>query len=153
MQRQQRLVRELNKMEKSPPQGICVTAEENFTNLKASIVGPSNSPYRNGIFDLKINVPDNYPFSPPTIRFLTKIYHPNIDDSGRICMDLLKLPPAGNWKPTLGLEGLLIALRMLLENPNPDDPLMVEIAAVFKIDKAIYDRKAQEYTEKYAIKH
>ncbi|XP_031327560.1 ubiquitin-conjugating enzyme E2 T-like isoform X2 [Photinus pyralis] len=137
MQKQQRLLREIAKIAQSPPKG--------------SIIGPENTPYYKGTFNLEILIPENYPFSPPSIKFLTKVYHPNIDDSGRICLDLIKMPPKGNWKPTIGLEGLLIAIKMLLENPNPDDPLMMEIAEEFKNNKSEFERKARTCTEDYAI--
>ena len=52
--------------------------------------GPGQSPYEGGIFKLELFLPDEYPMVPPKIRFLTKIYHPNIDRLGRICMDTLK---------------------------------------------------------------
>ncbi|CAH1110365.1 unnamed protein product [Psylliodes chrysocephalus] len=150
MQRQ-RLSRELTKMSKSPPQGICVfSKDDNLNHLEAKIAGPQDSPYQNGVFTLEIIVPEKYPFAPPSITFTTKIYHPNIDENGRICLDLIKMPPAGNWKPTIGLEGLLTAIRMLLEYPNPDDPLMADIAEEFKNRNEDFLKKAKSSTEKYA---
>lgn len=150
MQRQ-RLSRELTKIANSPPQGICVfPKDEKLSVLEAKITGPKETPYQDGVFNLEINVPEKYPFAPPSIKFLTKIYHPNIDDNGRICLDLIKMPPAGNWKPTIGLEGLLIAIRMLLETPNPDDPLMADIAEEFKNYKKDFLTKAKMFTDKYA---
>lgn len=151
MQRDQRLKRELSKMNIKPPSGISVSQKDDKINfLQAAILGPDDTPYKNGTFHVEISIPDNYPFSPPSMRFLTKIYHPNIDDNGRICLDLIKMPPKGSWKPSISLEGLLIAVRMLLQYPNPDDPLMADIAEEFKNNKSEYERKAQEYTNKYA---
>lgn len=148
---QQRLSRELSKISDSPPVGISITPKEDKLNvLQAQIVGPDDSPYQNGLFKLEILIPDKYPFTPPSIKFLTKVYHPNIDDNGRICLDLIKMPPKGCWRPTIGLEGLLIAVRMLLENPNPEDPLMADIAEEYKNVKSEFLRKAKLYTEKYA---
>uniref|UniRef100_A0A6P7GH82 Ubiquitin-conjugating enzyme E2 T n=1 Tax=Diabrotica virgifera virgifera TaxID=50390 RepID=A0A6P7GH82_DIAVI len=149
MQRQ-RLSRELLKMSSSPPQGICVYSKDEQYHLEAKLTGPQDSPYKNGVFTLDIIVPEKYPFSPPSITFVTKIYHPNIDDNGRICLDLIKMPPTGSWKPTIGLEGLLTAIRMLLECPNPDDPLMADIAEEFKNHHQIFLEKAKSFTEKYA---
>lgn len=150
MQRQ-RLSRELMKMSDSPPHGICVfSKDDKLRELEAKITGPDDTPYKGGIFTLQIIVPERYPFAPPSIKFVNKIYHPNIDDNGRICLDLIKMPPSGSWKPTIGLEGLLIAVRMLLQNPNPDDPLMADIAEEYKNYKEEYLKKAKLYTEKYA---
>lgn len=150
MQRQ-RVSRELARIASCPPQGISVFSKDDKLNiLEAQIVGPDDSPYAKGIFKLEILIPDNYPFSPPSMKFVTKVYHPNIDDSGRICLDLIKMPPKGNWRPTIGLEGLLIALRMLLETPNPDDPLMADIAEEFRNYNSVFTEKAQSWTKKYA---
>ncbi|KAK9710751.1 Ubiquitin-conjugating enzyme [Popillia japonica] len=151
MQREQRLKRELSKFEKKPPKGIWFSPKEDKLNIfEASLIGPENSPYSDGLFKLEILIPDNYPFLPPSIKFLTKVYHPNIDDNGRICLDLIKMPPAGNWKPTIGIEGLLIAIQMLLQNPNPNDPLMADIAEEFVNDKKEFERKAKLWCDKYA---
>ncbi|XP_060519280.1 ubiquitin-conjugating enzyme E2 T-like [Cylas formicarius] len=151
MQRQTRLARELSKIGNSDMKTICVFAkDENMNVLEAQIIGPENTPYEKGIFKLEIIIPEKYPFMPPSIRFITKVYHPNIDENGRICMDLIKMPPKGSWKPTIGLEGVLIAIRMLLETPNPDDPLIADIAEQYKRSIEDFVKKAKEYTIQYA---
>lgn len=152
MQREQRLKRELARMSQKPPAGISLALKDdsNITALEAIIIGPEDSPYKDGVFKMEITIPENYPFSPPAMKFLTKVYHPNIDDSGRICLDLIKMPPKGGWKPTICLEGLLIAVRMLLQYPNPDDPLMAEVGFEYKQCRLEFERKARLFTEKYA---
>ena len=62
--------------------------------MRIEITGPENSPYESGIFELDLSITDRYPFEPPKLRFITPIYHPNIDSTGRICLDLLKMPPS-----------------------------------------------------------
>lgn len=110
-----------------------------------------DSPYEHGIFQLEIVIPEKYPFDPPRLRFITKVYHPNIDEAGRVCLDLLKPQPTGTWRPTVMIEGLLIAVQFLLGQPNPDNPLMQDIANEFKLNKNEFERKAKEWTLKYAI--
>ncbi|KAL3284707.1 hypothetical protein HHI36_018856 [Cryptolaemus montrouzieri] len=151
MQRQ-RITKELEKITNNPLTGIWLSPKEDdkFNFLQAQIIGPENTPYHNGVFNLEVHIPEKYPFAPPSIKFVTRIYHPNIDDNGRICLDLIKMPPAGNWRPTIGLQGLLIAIRMLLESPNPDDPLMGEIAQEYKHNYSEFFKKAQMLTEQYA---
>lgn len=95
-------------------------------------------------------MPERYPFEPPQIRFLTPIYHPNIDDAGRICLDLLKLPPHGAWKPSLNIASLLMSIQLLMAEPNPDDGLMADIASEYKQNRPIFKQKATAHTEKYA---
>ena len=68
-----------------------------------------------------------YPFEPPLARFLTPVYHPNIDTAGRICLDVLKMPPKGAWKPSLNVSTVLASIQQLLGEPNPDDALMHDI--------------------------
>ena len=82
--------------------------------------------------------------------FETKIYHPNIDNSGRICLDLLKMPPQGSWKPNLNLALMLKSIRLLMSQPNPDDPLMAEIASEFSMNPTLFEKKAREWTSRFA---
>ncbi|XP_042317510.1 ubiquitin-conjugating enzyme E2 T isoform X3 [Sceloporus undulatus] len=94
MQRVSRLKRELHLLTTEPPPGItCWQNGSRIDELKAQILGSANTPYEKGIFNLEVVVPERYPFEPPKMRFLTPIYHPNIDSAGRICLDVLRLPP------------------------------------------------------------
>lgn len=148
MQRSNRLKRELERLAQNPTEGIsCYPKSDNFDNLVATIVGPRGSPYNDGIFQLEINIPAEYPFEPPRITFQTPVYHPNIDNKGRICMDLLNMPPKGNWNPSIGLKNLLDAVQCLLGNPNPDDPLMADIAEEYKFNRQKFESNARKFTE------
>lgn len=115
------------------------------------IQGPAGSPYEGGSFKLEIAVPDRYPFEPPKIRFMTPIYHPNIDDGGRICLDTLNMPPKGSWKPAVNLSTVLASVQQLVADPNPDDGLVPEITQEFKQDRALYDSKARAHTTTHAV--
>ena len=114
------------------------------------IWGGADTPYESGVFELEITVPDRYPFEPPQLRFLTPIYHPNIDDVGRICLDLLKMPPHGGWKPSLNIASLLMSIQVLMAEPNPDDGLMSDIAYEYKQNRPLFIQKATAHTEKHA---
>ncbi|XP_017539542.1 ubiquitin-conjugating enzyme E2 T [Pygocentrus nattereri] len=151
MQRMSRLKRELQLLNTEPPPGIqCSVSEENLDKIQAQIIGRSSTPYEGGVFQLEIKIPDRYPFEPPQIRFLTPIYHPNIDTAGRICLDALKMPPKGAWRPSLNISTVLSSIQLLMAEPNPDDPLMADISSEFKYNKAVYLEKARKWTSKYA---
>ncbi|XP_023281003.1 ubiquitin-conjugating enzyme E2 T [Seriola lalandi dorsalis] len=152
MQRASRLKRELQMLSTEPPPGItCWQTEERIDDLRAQIVGGSGTPYECGLFSLEIKVPERYPFEPPKIRFLTPIYHPNIDNSGRICHDALKLPPKGAWKPSLNISTVLSSIQLLMAEPNPDDPLMADISSEFKYNKQLFMEKARKWTQEHAV--
>jgi hypothetical protein len=84
-----------------------------------------------GIFKLELFLPEEYPMAPPKVRFLTKMFHPNIDKLGRICLDILK----DKWSPALQIRTVLLSIQALLSAPNPDDPLANDVAEMWKQDE------------------
>jgi ubiquitin-conjugating enzyme E2 D/E len=119
---------------------------DDVTHWSATIFGPEGTPYFGGVFILDIKFPDEYPFKPPVVYFKTPIYHCNINQSGGICLDILK----NNWSPALATSNLLLSICSLLSDPNPNDPLMYEIADLLRKNKDVHDANAREYTLKYA---
>ncbi|XP_021363400.1 ubiquitin-conjugating enzyme E2 D2-like isoform X2 [Mizuhopecten yessoensis] len=113
---------------------------------QASIFGPEGTPYAGGIFFLDMKFPTDYPFKAPTIRFTTKIYHPNINSNGSICVDILR----SQWSPAITVNKVLLSLSSLMADPNPRDPLVPEIAKLYEHDLAKYNKNAKEWTEKFA---
>ena len=110
-------------------------------------MGPTESPYQGGVYFLNIHFPADYPFKPPKINFTTRIYHPNINANGQICLDILK----EQWSPALTISKVLLSVCSLLTDPNPEDPLVPEIANIYKRDRKIYVKTAREWTQKYAM--
>ncbi|XP_065060689.1 ubiquitin-conjugating enzyme E2 T-like isoform X2 [Rhopilema esculentum] len=154
MQKSSRLKRELKQLSKSPSHGIsCWTVGENVDQLEATIIGQEGTPYNGGVFKLSIIIPERYPFEPPQVRFKTPIYHPNIDTAGRICLDILKMPPKGAWRPAHNISTLLKSIQVLIADPNPDDPLMIEISSELKCNRQLFDQKAKQWTQKYATEN
>ncbi|XP_023522118.1 ubiquitin-conjugating enzyme E2 36-like [Cucurbita pepo subsp. pepo] len=88
--------------------------------------------FAGGVFKLELFLPEEYPMAAPKVRFLTKIYHPNIDKLGRICLDILK----DKWSPALQIRTVLLSIQALLSAPNPDDPLSENIAKHWKSNEA-----------------
>ncbi|XP_071524680.1 ubiquitin-conjugating enzyme E2 T-like [Panulirus ornatus] len=150
-QRLGRLKRECQLLQESPPSGVsCWPEGDKMDVFSAVIVGDEDTVYAGGMFRLELEVPERYPFLPPKVRFLTKIYHPNIDSAGRICLDILKLPPTGSWRPAHNLSSVLTSIRLLMAAPNPNDPLMTEIAEEYQFRKSQYEATAREWTAKFA---
>ena len=132
-----------------PATGISAQPQEdNLRYFSVMILGPKDSPYEDGVFELELFLPEEYPMAAPKVRFLTKIYHHNIDSLGRICLDILK----DKWSPALQIRTVLISIQALLSAPNPDDPLSEKVASEWKRDEAAALNTAKEYTEKYAKK-
>jgi len=142
--------------------------------FNVAIAGPMDSPFEGGLFRLELFLPAEYPMKAPKVceslsdddlccirmfcapvltfyivlqvRFLTKIYHPNIDRLGRICLDILK----DNWSPALQIRTVLISIQALLSAPNPDDPLDNNVAEHWKTDENGATNMSREWTRLYA---
>jgi ubiquitin-conjugating enzyme E2 N len=98
-------------------------------------------------YPLRVFLPEDYPMSAPKVRFITRIYHPNIDKLGRICLDILK----DKWSPALQIRTVLLSIQALLSAPNPDDPLANDVAELWKVNEQEALRNAREWTRKHAM--
>lgn len=124
--------------------------DENIYEWIAIISGPINSPYEDGIFEININVPTDYPMNPPICKFNTKIFHPNIHfETGEICHELLK----DKWLPSCSLETVCKSILDLISNPNYDSPLNCDAANLLKFGDTIgFYYMAKMVTIDYATK-
>ena len=142
-----RINKELEDIQKDPPAGCSAgPVNEDLYNWEGVIFGPSDSPYAGGVFRLNIRFPTDYPFKQPHVQFITRIYHPNINSAGGICLDILK----NNWSPALTISKVLLSILSLLTDPNPNDPLVPDIANLYKSDKNAYESEARSWTLLYA---
>ncbi|QIW97489.1 hypothetical protein AMS68_003007 [Peltaster fructicola] len=141
-----RLQSELMTLMTSPTPGISAfpAAPTDMTVWNATITGPSGTPYENLTFRLSMSFPGNYPLSPPEVTFKTPVYHPNVDFSGRICLDILKpggVDTEGAWSAVLNVGSVLLSIQSLLGEPNNASPLNGEAALLWDRDQAEYRRK------------
>jgi len=142
-----RIAKEIKRLASEPVEGIYATpSEENMRYFHVQIAGPPSSPYDGGLFTLELFLPKDYPMSAPKVRFMTKIYHPNIDNLGRICLDILK----DKWSPALQIRTVLLSIQALLSAPNPDDPLANDVADNWKRNESNAIKTAKEWTKLYA---
>lgn len=149
MSRVKRIAKELEECRQDTQSGVSLelVSETDLTHLTGYFNGPPGTPYENGVFKVDINIPNEYPFKPPVMKFLTKIYHPNISSvTGAICLDILK----DAWTPILTLKSSLISLQSLLQSPEPNDPQDAEVAKHYITNKKGFEETAAYWTKIYA---
>ena len=116
--------------------------ENNFYKWSVVIFGPSDTIYEGGFFKALLEFPDDYPNSPPQMKFVTKMWHPNIYPDGRVCISILHPPGVDKfneqeraeerWRPSLGAEEILLSVISMLNDPNPDSPANIVAAVMFR---------------------
>ncbi|KAH8741746.1 hypothetical protein FG386_001320 [Cryptosporidium ryanae] len=135
-----------DELEEERQVGIKVINNRN-DNFLGVIRGPIGTPYEKGIFQLDIEIPSEYPYEPPKVKFITRIWHPNISSqTGAICLDILK----DAWSPALTLRTVLLSIQALLSAPEPDDPQDAQVASLYKSDYPRYIETAKEWTQMFA---
>ena len=146
-----RLMRDFQKIMREPPQGVSASpVDMNIFQWQAVMFGPEDTAWEGGTFNLLIDFTEEYPSSPPTVRFVTKMFHPNVYNDGRICIDILK----SQWSPIYDTSAILLSIQSLLNDPNPASPANEEAARLFQNDRREYSRRVrllvQENTAKTA---
>ena len=120
---------------------------DNFTELRGEIAGPLGTPYEGARYELEINVPESYPFEPPKVKFVTKVWHPNISSvTGVICLDILK----DQWAAVLTLRTVMLSLQALLSAAEPDDPQDAVVAKQYKETPELYKQTARHWANVFA---
>ncbi|MDU9390091.1 ubiquitin-conjugating enzyme E2 [Pseudomonas japonica] len=142
-----RIDHELHDFSKNPPENCSAgPVGDDLFHWQATIIGPRYSPYEGGVFFLDVQFPEDYPFKAPTVKFFTRIYHPNIGEDGEIGLDIL----GENWSPALTLAKVLLSVTSLLSEPEGREALRPQIGTEFQRTRAEFEKRAREWTERYA---
>ena len=109
---------------------------------------PKDGFWKRGHFDFHFHITEDFPFMPPVVKCETRIWHPNIDESGAVCLNILKK----NYTPVTPLASLVVGLQYLLISPNPDDPLNKEAAEQMQKDITKFEKRVNDYIDVYCPK-
>ncbi|KAK8604498.1 hypothetical protein V6N13_099438 [Hibiscus sabdariffa] len=139
-----RLMKELENLDQALPVGISAEPKDNnIMHWNAIILGPDKSPWEGGSFKLTLQFPEDYPTKPPTVRFISRMFHPNIYADGRICLAILQ----NQWSPINDVATILTSIQSLLRDPNPNSPANKEAAKMFTENKREYNRRIRELVD------
>ncbi|CAF2404206.1 unnamed protein product [Rotaria sp. Silwood2] len=142
---QRRLMRDLRDLTQNPVEGInaAPVSADNIFQWNAILDGPEDSLFEDASFVLTLKFPQDYPNHPPDVKFVTKVFHPNIYMDGSICLDILQQ----RWSASLDVSTLLVSIRSLLTDPNPASPANSEAAMLYQNHRRDYERRVREYID------
>ncbi|QLQ81700.1 hypothetical protein HG537_0F04610 [Torulaspora globosa] len=134
-----RLRNELVQLMMSPTAGLSAfpMSEEDLTRWSGVIVGNDGTPYEGLKFRISLEFSEKYPYEPPRVKFVSPMWHPNVDMSGNICLDILK----DQWSAVYNVQTILLSLQALLEEPNNGSPLNAVAAELWERDMDEYKRR------------
>ncbi|XP_077779058.1 ubiquitin-conjugating enzyme E2 A isoform X1 [Podarcis muralis] len=104
---------------------------------------PEGTPFEDGTFKLTIEFTEEYPNKPPTVRFVSKMFHPNVYADGSICLDILQ----NRWSPTYDVSSILTSIQSLLDEPNPNSPANSQAAQLYQENKREYEKRVSAIVE------
>lgn len=139
-----RLMRDFRRLKEDPQESVTgAPQEDDIMKWSCVIFGPDDTPWEGGTFRLSMDFTEDYPNKPPTVKFVSPIFHPNVYATGAICLDILQ----NNWSPIYDVSAILTSILSLLNDPNPASPANVEAAKLFQENRREYDRKVMAVVE------
>ena len=127
-----RLIRDFKRLSSDPPGGISgAPCADNLLVWNAVIFGPSDTPFEDGTFKLLLTFDESYPNKPPSVKFLSKMFHPNVYANGELCLDILQ----NRWSPTYDVAAILTSIQSLLHDPNPNRYVSCHLTKVPQMPK------------------
>jgi ubiquitin-conjugating enzyme E2 G1 len=132
------LQKQLRELEKNPVAGFSAgLADTDIYEWDVIIMGPDETPYQGGFFRARITFPVEYPNQPPTMRFLSDMFHPNVHQDGKVCISILHSPGDDSfgyeqseerWRPIHSVESIVMSVISMLSSPNDESPANLEAA-------------------------
>jgi len=139
-----RLIRDFKRLSSDPPGGISGSPlPDNIMLWNAVIFGPGDTPFEDGTFKLLLTFDESYPNKPPTVKFLSRMFHPNVYANGELCLDILQ----NRWSPTYDVAAILTSIQSLLHDPNPNSPANAEAAQLYRENMKEYVRRVKVTVE------
>lgn len=139
-----RLMRDLLRLQQDPPEGVSASPQpDNLMIWTAVIMGPPETPFEDGVFKLSLVFDESYPNKAPEVKFVTRMFHPNVYGDGKLCLDILQ----GRWSPTYDVAAVLTSIQSLLHDPNPDSPANAQAADFYRNNRAEYVRRVRQTVE------
>jgi len=137
-------MRDFKKLQEDPPAGVSgAPTEDNILVWHAIIFGPQDTPFEDGTFKLVLEFTEDYPNKPPGVRFISKMFHPNVYADGSICLDILQ----NRWSPTYDVAAILTSIQSLLDEPNPNSPANSLAAQLYQENRREYEKRVQQIVE------
>jgi len=139
-----RLIRDFKKLQNDPPAGISGKPDDgNLMQWNAVIFGPHDTPFEDGTFRLTLSFTEEYPNKAPVVKFVSKMFHPNIYADGSICLDILQ----NKWSPTYDVSAILTSIQSLLDEPNPNSPANSQAAQLYQDNRKEYEKRVKATVE------
>jgi len=139
-----RLMRDFKRMSSDPPAGVSASpVADNVMTWNAVIIGPADTPFEDGTFRLVMQFDEQYPNKPPVVRFVSRMFHPNVYANGELCLDVL----SNRWSPTYDVAAILTSVQSLLNDPNTSSPANVEAGNLYKDHRKEYQKRVRETVE------
>ena len=144
-----RLMLEAKQMTIKPPDGVIagLVSEDNPYQWETLLMGPDDTPFEGGCFRAVLDFPRTYPMNPPTMRFTTPMWHPNIYKDGKVCISILHAPghdptgydnPEEQWSPMQSTEKVILSVMSMLADPNDESPANVDAAKMWRTNREEY---------------
>ena len=128
--------------------------DNDFYKWSVVLFGPENTIYEGGYFKASLLFPEDYPYSPPSMKFITQMFHPNIYKDGNVCISILHKPGFDKfneqekveekWRPSLGVEKIILSVISLFDDPNCDSPANIDAAVMFRNNRKEYEKKVRQ---------